>query len=448
LSLRHPPANASLDEPSDLDAVRGLYRSGRHEEALAACRRLISVEPGRADLLGVAAMLAAKLGDLARAEADYRAALALDPNLPELSFNFGNLLAESGRTEEASVLFRRAVALAPALVAAHNNLASALHRLRDYEGAAASYARAIELAPSAAHLHRNLGTLLRDRDDLEGALACFERAVALKPAWTRALQSLATTAMELGRWQRAVEACERWLTESPANVEALGLLSIAFTELGDDARADELLDFERLVRIVELDAPPQGFASLAEFNAALARHALDHPTLHVPPIGDPRYHCPTLRMTSEFCAEPKGPAAALERWVEASVAEYTASLTSTLPSHPFVAGAPPRVSLHSWAAVLDGQGQLEPHVHYASYVSAVYYPQIPQGMAHDAPDAGWFEFSGGPSRFPCRRVRPPRAVEPREGRLLLFPSYFYHRTRPFSAGQPRISIAFDAVPAS
>jgi hypothetical protein len=39
-----------------------------------------------------------------------------------------------------------------------------------------------------------------------------------------------------------------------------------------------------------------------------------------------------------------------------------------------------------------------------------------------------------------------RAVEPREGRLVIFPSYFYHRTRPFDCIGARISIAFDAVP--
>jgi Tfp pilus assembly protein PilF len=430
-----------------LERVRALYAAGRVEEALALCRRLLSLEPGRADLLGVAALLAGKMGDHARAEADYRAALALAPERADLNYNLGNLLADAGRVEEATNAFRRAIELEPSLAAAHNNLANALERQGDFEGAVASYTRAIELSPNAAHLHRNLGTALREQGKLEQALACFERAVKLKPSWTKALQSFATTAMELGLWQRALGACERWLELVPANVEALGLASIALDELGDTARADELLDFERLVRLVELDAAPPGFTSIAEFNAALTRHALEHPTLHTPPASDPRYHCPTLRMTGEFCAEPKGPAAALERWVEVEVARYTAHLRATLPAHPFVAGAPPRLVLCSWAAVLDGQGQIEPHVHYESYVSAVYYPKIPRGMDGDAPDAGYFEFSGGPSRFPCRAARAPRAVEPREGRLLLFPSYFYHRTRPFSAGEPRISIAFDAVPA-
>ncbi len=115
------------------------------------------------------------------------------------------------------------------------------------------------------------------------------------------------------------------------------------------------------------------------------------------------------------------------------------------PRYPFVAGAPPRLRLHSWAAVLDGQGQLEPHVHYESYVSAVYYPQIPSGMSNDAPDAGWFEFSGGPSRFPCRRARAPKPDPPARGAFVPVSVVLYHRTRPFSAGEPRISIAFDTA---
>jgi hypothetical protein len=30
--------------------------------------------------------------------------------------------------------------------------------------------------------------------------------------------------------------------------------------------------------------------------------------------------------------------------------------------------------------------------------------------------------------------------------MILFPSYFYHRTIPFEASETRISIAFDAMP--
>jgi hypothetical protein len=68
-------------------------------------------------------------------------------------------------------------------------------------------------------------------------------------------------------------------------------------------------------------------------------------------------------------------------------------------------------------------------------------------MEDDREKAGWLEFGMPPKRLSA--VSPPgiHAVKPKAGRLVLFPSYFYHRTRPFVSEQPRISIAFDVVPA-
>ncbi|HEY0464756.1 MAG TPA: tetratricopeptide repeat protein, partial [Polyangiaceae bacterium] len=352
------------------------------------------------------------------------------------------------RRAEAVELFRQAIERRPDFLPAFNNLGSALYSLGDLDGAQAAFTRALALAPEAAHLHRNLGTVLHERGALEQALACFGRSVQLRPDWVKALQSLASTAMELGQWQPALDACRRWLSLSPANVEALGLASIALDELGRHEAADRLLDFDRLLRQTALASAPPDFASLAAFNAALTRHTLEHPTLHRPAADDPRYHCPSLRLTGEFCAEPKGPAAALERLVFDAVHRFASELAQSLPEHPFVAGGPRHFALKSWSTVLDGEGNLEPHVHYASYLSAVYYPKIPAQMSSRTAGAGFLEFGGGPARFPTRHTRKVHAVEPREGLLVLFPSYLYHRTAPFSAPEVRIAIAFDTVAAA
>jgi len=402
----------------NLDAARALHRAGRSAEALELCRALLKSDEQDAEVLATAGSLALKLGDPSAAERYLREAIALSANALEASFN---------------------------LVPAYSNLGSALFRLRDLDGAQAAYSRALTLAPGTSHLHRNLGTVLHERGALERALACFDRAVQLRPDWVKGLQSLATTAMELGQWQPALDACSRWISLSPANVEALGLASIALDELGRHEEADQLLDFDRLLRLIQRDSAPPGFASLDAFNAALTRHTLEHPTLHRPGLDDPRYHCSTLRMTGEFCAAPKGPAAALEQLVFDAVHGFAAELAQTLPRHPFVAGAARHFALKSWSTVLDGEGNLEPHVHYASYLSAVYYPKIPAQMSSKGPGAGFLEFGGGPARFPTRHTRPARAVEPREGLLVLFPSYLYHRTAPFSAPEVRIAIAFDTV---
>ncbi len=60
--------------------------------------------------------------------------------------------------------------------------------------------------------------------------------------------------------------------------------------------------------------------------------------------------------------------------------------------------------------------------------------------------AGWIEFGEPLPEFRCKKKPELRLVRPEAGMMLLFPSYFHHRTLPFRAGETRISIAFDVVP--
>jgi tetratricopeptide (TPR) repeat protein len=430
-----------------IEEIVAHQRAGRRREALAACRRLLAVERGRADVMALAGKLAMELGDVAAAAEHLAGAVACQPEFAEAQYNLGNALMRLGRVEEAMLAYRRAAALRPDLVPAHANLGNALYALGRYDEAAASHRDALRLAPQAAELHRNLGMALHEAGDLDASIASHRRAAALRPDWPQARQSLANALMERGRWRDAVETCDAWLRLKPANVEALGLKAVALEELGDRGGARHLVDFERFVQVRQVAAPPEGFADMAAFNAALARHALTHPTLSVPAEADPRYHCASLRITGEFLAEPKGPAAGFERMIESAVDAYIRDFAQRDPAHPFLVDPPRRWQLTSWAAVLDGAGNLNPHVHYAGYISGVYYPRIPQPIgAPGEGRAGWFEFGGGPDRFPCRSAPETRSIEPREGMMLLFPSYFYHRTVPFRGQEPRISIAFDAVP--
>ena len=448
------PPNQVSSSDRELERITTLQRTGQLSEALAACRSYLASKPARPDVLALAGALSLKLGDLTGAEAAYRGALALKPSFAEAHFNLGNVLVKLGRHAEAAAAFGRTLELNPALVVAHNNLGNALYELGEHLEASASFRRALQLEPNTAHLHRNLGTALHALGESPAALQAFQQAVTLKPGSPKELQSLASAALECGEWQLAARTCTTWLKHSPANVEALGLASIALQELGKPEAAHALLDLDRMVQVIQLTAPPAGFSSVSDFNAALARHALEHPTLTVPARADARtelsrlaaiYACPTLRITEEFCAD-EGASAVLRGLVGAALEGYLANLARTLPGHPFMIGAPQRLRLRSWAAVLDREGSLESHAHYGSRVSMVYYAQIPGEMRGESESAGYFEFGGGPSRYPCRVTPRVRTIQPRAGMLLLFPSYFYHRTVPFNAPEERISIAFDAEP--
>jgi hypothetical protein len=63
-----------------------------------------------------------------------------------------------------------------------------------------------------------------------------------------------------------------------------------------------------------------------------------------------------------------------------------------------------------------------------------------------ADEAGLLEFGRGYDGFYKSSEPVTRTIEPTEGLLVTFPSYFWHRTIPFQSAQPRITIAFDVVP--
>lgn len=164
-----------------------------------------------------------------------------------------------------------------------------------------------------------------------------------------------------------------------------------------------------------------------------------------------------------------GPAAHLLNELRAAVVDYVKA-HPTDPAHPFLAPWPPAGwrntgptdpmawPLDIWGTVVGAEGHQTPHIHAEAWLSGVYYARLPEAVDTDADShAGWIEFGPPGLEFSLEREPPRHAIRPGEGLMLLFPSYFYHRTVPFGGGpfesdETRISIAFDiarppAVPA-
>ena len=88
-----------------------------------------------------------------------------------------------------------------------------------------------------------------------------------------------------------------------------------------------------------------------------------------------------------------------------------------------------------------------PHIHPSAWLSGVYYVRLPEIIGQPGQgEAGWIEFGRPPEHFHCTAEPEVRVFEPEPGLMLLFPSYFYHRTVPFESADMRISISFDVLP--
>ncbi len=104
-------------------------REGRPDEATAAYRRALKLDPGLGAGHTNLGTLAHRRGDVAEARASFEAALAVDPEQPEARYNLAHLLCEAGEVELAAAELRRVLQLAPDFADAHFNLASALETL-------------------------------------------------------------------------------------------------------------------------------------------------------------------------------------------------------------------------------------------------------------------------------------------------------------------------------
>ena len=150
--------------------------------------------------------------------------------------------------------------------------------------------------------------------------------------------------------------------------------------------------------------------------------------------------------TRELLTEPKGPVGVLEAMMGDAVDDYLASVPRD-ESHPFLARQPRSWSLTAWGVIMQSQGHQIPHFHGSGWLSGVYYVRIPAVVgAPGETRAGWIEF-GRPWADLDLAVEPEvRALQPEEGLMLLFPSYFFHGTIPFESAEERICIAFDVRP--
>jgi hypothetical protein len=139
-------------------------------------------------------------------------------------------------------------------------------------------------------------------------------------------------------------------------------------------------------------------------------------------------------------AEPE--IARLREAISDALESYWTALPAADPAHPLLrhrAGTP-RLD-GSWSVRLTDGGFHVAHVHPHGVLSSACYLILPDAPAPE----GWLEIGGPPASLGLP-LPPLRMIEPRPGRLALFPSTLYHGTRPFSAGE-RLTAAFDVIAA-
>lgn len=463
--------------PEHYREILALMKEGRRKVAEERCRALLAETPTDADLMALLASIIVERGAFDEAESLLRQSLKLVPTDPTPWINLGRLLQQTGQWGEAVAVYEHATNLFPAhpvLAATLGQLYQRANRFADAEaqyrnaigngGRPALYVQlgmvllrqervdeaieafntAIAHNPKLAGAHGNLGNALQKKGDMEAAAAAYEQAVILNPKDPAPNVSFGMTQLKLGRPREAAEIFERTLAVHGPERRAAAWLPYARAQEFGEMPAGYRAEMGELVSRHKL-APPDGYASMAELNAALVAALDADPTLVWEPIGKA-----TRKggQTGLLLDTPREPFIAFEKVLRKAIDAHFDTIR-VQPRHPFRCQVPKTYHLDLWGTLLSEGGHQHSHIHVGGWMSGVYYVSLPSTLGKsDGDKDGWIEFGNPPPEFDAVFEPMTIAYEPREGDALFFPSYFFHRTLPFSGTERRISLAFDVKPTS
>jgi len=376
-----------------------------------------------------------------------RRAVALDPANAEAHRELNALLYRTGRAEEFLASYDEAVGRLPPSRAVEGGAllmqkAGFLIDAERFEEARDCFAQVAALAPGSAGPQNGLAAAHAGLGQLDASIAAYEKSLKLQPDDLATRTRLACVLLQAGEAQRALRLTGEVTTLTPRDQAALAVHELVL-RANDDPRAGRLADYERHIQIFDLE-PPQGFSSMAEFNAALNTH-LD--TLHTDlrePVDQSLRHgtqtAPSLLRGRNALLQ------ALSRRIEEAVGTYIARMPDDDADHPLTGRRGAGFAIAgSWSSRLHDRGFHANHVHPEGWISSCYYVTVPDAALDVSARQGWIKF-GEPSFKTVLQGTMRRAIQPVPGRLVLFPSYMWHGTIPFHAATARTTIAFDAVP--
>lgn len=423
--------------------------------------------------------LAARLGDLSyfpEAEAAASRAFAKGLDAPETWLVYGRALQGQNRFAEAKTAYEQALSGPRPCADAHLDLAQLIWmQTGDLVAASASLDAAlvreparIDLALYRAKLHSFAGDMRGAYQTLancigqqrspvpileieagNAALLLGELDIALShavdaakfaPSDVSQLQLTCDVHLAIGHLEPA-EAALSQLTRLSPNDQSVVARQAVIWRLRGDPRYAALYDYGRSVAAFTLETPP-GWSSLAAYLSDLRQVLDEMHDLVTHPLGQSvRGGSQTMQNLS------RAPSPVLQAFfaaIDAPISRYIADLGP---------GKDPlrRQNLGgyglggTWSVSLRSSGFHTDHVHPKGWISSAFYvstPDVVEAGGHQ----GWLKF-GQPGFATQPTLEAEHWVKPQPGTLVLFPSYMWHGTVPFTSQERRLSIAFDLLAA-
>ena len=435
-------AGSAPDSPAPAQGLAiALHASGRHAQAAEIAHRALARGFRTATLcLTYAKSLMAEAAN-DRAETALRDCLRLDPRLTEAHNSLAQLIwmrtGDLGQATEALDQTLRTYGNDDALWATK---AAILQGAGDARAAYECLAPRVERAQAPPVLLVRAGLSALEFEPAT-SLALAQRAMRAMPDNIPARNLLAAAQIGVGEARSALRNIEASLAQAPDDQYLIALQTTALRLLGDERYA-RLCDYRNLILPLEIEAP-RPWTELAGYLADL--------TTSLNRLHDPNGHALLFQSLRQGTETTQDLTRSADRAVRGLFEAFAAPVARYLEhigrgSDPLRRRNNGRWRFNgSWSVRLRNRGFHTSHVHPRGWISSAFYVELPEVLADASTDEGILTF-GKPGIMTSPALEAEYSVRPTPGMLVLFPSYFWHGTVPFQSPQPRLTVAFDAVP--
>ena len=266
------------------------------------------------------------------------------------------------------------------------------------------------------------------------------KAVDLAPNEPSAWAIYAQTLMVAGRIEEAAEILSGLVRIPKHDQMALALHATAMRALGkQDALG--LDDADGLIRAEQIDTP-DGWENLTDFLVDLKSSLERQHGLVRHPVGQSLRH--GTQTSVDLCRVDDPVIKAFFSAIDTPIRRYLAALGQ---------GDDPVRKRNTgdyrfagcWSVRLGNGGFHKSHIHSKGWLSSACYIDLPDAIGRGG-NEGWIGFGVPPFNLP-RPLDYLKLEKPEPGKLVLFPSCMWHGTLPFTDECPRLTIAFDLLPA-
>lgn len=429
-----------LEQPNYSEAKIGLAKvfiqQNKYIEAVKLLQEIVASGPSALAQYQLA-IAYFELSEYTKSEYAFKQAITINPAFVAAHVQLNEMLWQLGDTQQFGKSFLSVLGEKPQLSHLRVAYVDLLINAEHYEQAMQHVLTGLQIQPKQHSLLYFKALIMANNDKLEEAFTIMQDIWQTTLSFKSGIE-LIKLSIKLTKYDIALQVVNELQRDFAQNQLVLAYKATCL-KLMDRVAYEEFIQLGTSIRAFELPTP-EGYNSLPDFLHEVKEVLVSMHQTNSRPLQQ------TLRkgtQTPGRLLDREHPVLLQLKWAyETTINNYIEHLPND-PKHEFFKRKLTGFKITgSWSVKLEDKGFHVNHVHPEGWISSACYISLPDNLSSDE---GCIRFGQSPLELGSVD-EPDLIITPKEGLLVLFPSFMWHGTQPFHSNKMRLTAPFDVVP--